>query len=112
MSTATATKSTAPVKAPHYEMPTVEVGDIVYWFPHGSYSEPTAAIVSRLGHDNICVNLVSPNMHNFALRDGVRHVSDPNNSVAANEGGRWDYTPKAKWYAELEERFTTADGAK
>lgn len=89
-----------------YRMPSVELGDMVYWYPAGNTNDPTSAVVTRLGHDNLNMNLFTPASYSMPIRDGVRHVSDPNNSVEANIEGRWDFTPKHKRLEQLEARVT------
>lgn len=99
MSTATAPqKQSAPKR---YEMPPVELGDIVVWYPDSGSRDCEAAIVSAVGFENICVNVIASNNATFRLRDGVRHVSDPKEGKEANEGGRWDYTPREKRLMEV-----------
>lgn len=85
-----------------YEMPPVELGEVVFWYPSrpsrqkngGTNPEPHVAIVTRLGNDNLCLNITSPTNYNFFLRDGVRHVSDPRaKAEEIHDGGLWDYRP-------------------
>ncbi len=73
-----------------YKMPKVILGDSVYWFAGGNPTvEPAAAVVTRIGRDNICVNILSPTSYNFLIRDGVRHVDDPRAPVDQKEEGGW-----------------------
>jgi hypothetical protein len=75
-----------------YEMPKVQLGDIVFWFPGGNpTSEPSPAIVTRAGRDNLCLNIISPTSFNFLIRDGVRHCKDPRAPVDQKEEGGWMY---------------------
>lgn len=93
-----------------YTGPDVEVGEIVNWYPGGNPNvEPIPAIVTRLGCDNICVNIVDPSLHNFILRDGVYHID---NELARRpetvEAGGWDRTPLTKKLVDLAEQFQPA----
>ena len=89
-----------------FKMPPVEVGQIILWFPHGEASaEPWPAIVTRVGHANLCCGIFSPTSYNLMIRDGVRHVSDPQAKKAELlEQGGWDYTPRDKRGMDLEQQ--------
>src|SRR4051812_32307140 len=85
-----------------YRMPDIRLGDTVYWFPSGNLaSEPQAAFVTRIGHDTVCLNVLSPNSYTFVIKDGVRHVSDPKNRTVRftdirDYPGAWDHSSRAK----------------
>lgn len=90
------TTETKPAeKANVYRMPFVEDGMMVHWYPDGdSRHQPHIAIVSAIGQDSVCVNIIMPNSYNFMIRDGARHVSDPRiKDAERRESGAWDYTP-------------------
>lgn len=85
-----------------FRMPLVKVGTIVLWYPSGSASTdpqagPLAAIVVRVNSRSVALNIVSAENHNFLLREGARHVSDPElKRDAVREEGAWDYTDQDK----------------
>lgn len=86
-------------------LPSVQVGDHVYWYPGGQTSEePYAAVVTAvgLGGQTLNLNLFDPLSYNLRIRDGVRHVSDPRcREVEFREQGCWDLTPREKEYRAL-----------
>jgi hypothetical protein len=89
---------------PASETPDLFVGDTVYWYPDGDKNqEPQPAIVSKIGFDSICVNIVDPATYNFRIRDGVRYIKDPRaRSPETREAGAWDLHPRLKLLLDLE----------
>lgn len=83
-----------------YEMPAVELGMPVYWFPDGDQSQqPFAGFVTKVGHDNVCVNILMPDSYNMRIKDGVRHMSDPLvRRKETQDAGGWDYQ---EWYKRI-----------
>jgi hypothetical protein len=79
-------------------MPEVGLGEIVLWYPGGDKNAgPHPGIVTRIAFRTICLNLISPAFMNFAIKDGVRHMDDPEIKEAErHEMGGWDFTPLAK----------------
>lgn len=75
------------------------------WFPHGVRANaPHIGFVTKLGHDSVCLSILHPNNHNFMIRDGVRHVSDPRTrQVELAEQGAWEHTPATLRLQKLEE---------
>jgi hypothetical protein len=97
----------APVlpKGDPYRMPEVEVGQIVHYYPGGITTRPCAAMVTQADGNSVVVNIFMPNSYNAAIRDGVRHVSDPRTKDSERiENGLWDFTP-----SELRLRQTIAN---
>ncbi len=73
-----------------YDMPKVDQGDTIFWFPGGNCAvEPHVAIVTKVARDNICCHIVDPNSYNFLIRDGVRHCDDPRSRIDLAEAGGW-----------------------
>ncbi len=73
-----------------YEMPKVDLGDTIYWFPGGNDTiDPHVAFVTRIARDNINVNILAPNSYNFMIRDGVRHCDDKRSPTDLAESGGW-----------------------
>lgn len=87
---------------PLYTMPEPTLGQTVFWYPSGNILEdPQAGFVSRVGHDTICINLLSPSLKDFVIKDGVRHVTDPKNRTVRftdlrDFPGCWDLPRKRK----------------
>lgn len=92
--------------AEEFKMPPVEAGMAVLWYPGGTRNEkPFAALVSAVGDRSIAVNLIQSNTYNFVLRDGVRHVADPDiRPTERHESGAWDYTQTHKDYLVLKHK--------
>lgn len=82
--------------------PYVEVGMSVLWYPDGTPRNGQPAIVSDLGMDSVCLNIITPSNYNFIIRDGVRHVDDPQaRSQDMMDTGAWDHTPFTKKLIDL-----------
>ena len=88
--------------ATSYEMPAVEVGQVVTWFPTGAKSnEGLPAIITKVHPRTVALSVFSLNTYNLLLRDGVRHVADPTaRQTELMESGAWDHT--AAHYRMLE----------
>lgn len=74
-------------------MPTVEVGDVVWWYDKGNtVGGPTAAIVTAVGTEVIGLFILVPGYHNGMVMDGVRHTSDPMRKTPQGiESGLWQH---------------------
>jgi hypothetical protein len=76
-----------------------EIGDIVLWFDHADKSSsPHPAIVTAIGMQNcVCLNIFDPTRFNTVIRDGVRHIDDPDaQREELKSAGGWDFRPKEK----------------
>lgn len=76
-----------------------ELGDIVLWYDHADkYGEPHPAIVTAIGLNNcICVNIFDPTRFNTVIKDGVRHIDDPDaQREEMKSSGGWDFRPRDK----------------
>ena len=109
---ATATPPQPQPQAPPpkgYQMPPAEVGLPVYWYPSGSKADkPHAAFVSGAANRSLSLNILSPTTYNYLLRDGVRHVSDPDaKRVEFQESGAWDYVPWYKAFLDMQKVIET-----
>lgn len=84
----------------------VEVGQIVWWYPDSNRNQrPSAAIVTAVGSDSVCLAIFSPVSYNLWLRDGVRHIDDPETRAPELlELGCWDYTNAWKDYQDLKKK--------
>lgn len=101
-----------------FVMPEARIGDLVHWFPGGDQGQtPHPAFVAESYRDNLTLLVMNGDLHNFLIRDSVRHVSDPKvREDWAFEFGAWDYSPQhlerlalvAK-VAELEARLGTQE---
>lgn len=91
-------------KVEGFKMPAIELGDVVFWFPGGSESaDPHVAMVTKVGAETIHLNVFATNTYNLLLRDGVRHLTDPNaKRFETSENGAWDYTPRHKRLLKME----------
>lgn len=105
-----------------WDMPDVELGQIVLWYEGASRGvKPRAAIVSqvngqrrdgRLEARSVALNLIEPNLHNMPLREGVRHVEDPDIGESdRTEAGAWAYTPQTMRLMELERKLAELENA-
>jgi hypothetical protein len=83
-----------------YRMPAISIGAIVLWYPNGARSvPPLPAIVTRINPRSLGLSIFAPDTHNLMLRDGVRHLDDPEfrkDPVRMGEEGGWDYTEESK----------------
>ena len=94
-----------PEPIPPFRPPAIEIGDMVFWYPHGQHSEtPWIGIVVHIGMDNIDVNLMSRGRDNFLRKVGCRHINDPEVELrpALKDFGCWDATPRLKRAIALE----------
>jgi hypothetical protein len=84
------TEASARVERGPWYMPSIEVGEVVVW-SHNAQTEPNAAIVTRVGQKAISVVFFSADSRRPEVRDGVRHVSDPELAKIMNreESGVW-----------------------
>ena len=61
-----------------FKFPRVRLGDTVFFYPVAArHLTPAVAIVTAVGSDVLGLNVLDPNMHDFRLVDGVRHLDDP-----------------------------------
>lgn len=56
--------------------PHVNVGDTVL-FATGPDTEPAASLVTKVGHNHICIAHFDPLYRGVQVKDGVRHRDDP-----------------------------------
>ncbi len=80
------------------------LGQIVFWYPHGVRTgAPHVAIVTGVAVKSLNLNILSPMSYNFLIRDGVRHMSDPDaKKPELLECGAWEHTPDTLRAVELE----------
>lgn len=90
-----------------YEMPAVEVGQLVIWFPTGAKSnDGLPAIVTNVHARTVALSVFSLNTYNLLLRDGVRHVGDPTSrQTELMESGAWDHTAAHRRLLDLDQRL-------
>ena len=102
MSTATLDK---PVQV--WKMPEVGIGAIVWWHGTGKRSRehgPIAAMVTKVNHRSVALSIVDSSNAMFKIRDGVRHVDDPDtNDSERYEDGCWDFTDEHRRLGKLEQ---------
>jgi hypothetical protein len=82
----------AQAKDAPYKMPAPYC--MVRWYSQLG-APPAPAIVTGVGNRSIQVAIFWPDNRYHELRDGVRHVSDPEIGtflIADEQGGFWDYT--------------------
>jgi hypothetical protein len=86
------------------EKPQVELGEVVWWYEDGSPDQaPQPAVVTGIGQQALNLNIISPDLHNMRLRDGVLWLGDPRCGTAhMREGGGWDLTPSGRRLREME----------
>jgi hypothetical protein len=87
-------KKESKIEAPKYQMPHVEMGDIVLW--HAAPDEPAvcAAVVTEVCNEGICISLLHRNMYNMEPKDGVRHKDHPDRAlIFSTEAGCWSEKP-------------------
>jgi hypothetical protein len=95
-------------QAQKYAMPRVEPGMPVVWWEdlgdHEAGQPPTApAFVSAVANDTVSLAVLAERAHNFLLKEGVRHASDPNkNMIRAVGEGVWDFPD---WLLALQRRL-------
>jgi hypothetical protein len=75
-----------------YEMPKPCLGQTVLW-SYNPGSAPSPAVVTKVGHDSIAVNIHVDSLKDHLLKNGVRHTTDPwLAKFPAHDGGCWDFT--------------------
>lgn len=77
-----------------WQMPAVEVGSVVLWYPDGDVGlAPCAAIVTARYPRTVALSICAPNNYNFLLRDSVRHRDDPEKvDEEMTREGVWEHT--------------------
>lgn len=88
-----------------YQMPKVEVGDVVLFYLSGSASEPPMpAIVCHVGERTLSLGVIGRDSYALYPADGVRHLDDPllRNNVDLQIHGAWEKTPQAKRLEAME----------
>lgn len=83
-----------------YKMPSIFPGEIVLW-SHTPDAEAYAAVVTRVGYNAVSLFMMPPDSRRGEIRDGVRHVSDPELPRLINEGGCWRDTRSMALLREL-----------
>ncbi len=78
--------------------PQPEVGTMVFWYPGGErHQEPLPAVVTAVADHTVCLHVMSKEIKNFIIQDGVRHLNDEMaKKHELQEMGAWDYTPSHK----------------
>lgn len=85
-----------------YQMPAVEVGQVVWWYPDANQqTRPAAAVVTQVSGRNIDLNVLNRDRVGCDCRDGVMHLADPRAREYHAGSGAWDYTARDKELAEL-----------
>lgn len=98
-----------------YQMPPLEKGDTVVWYPDADPNQVNAepAVCVQVEGDTAILNIMRAGCRNFVPRDCVRHISDPwleSHPNHKSEHGAWDYSPLMKRVMELEVAFTKPKG--
>lgn len=86
----------APAAPKPWEMPAVDIGDLVWWYADGKRGDrPSVAIVTAIGMQSLNLNVISPMHYQFSIRDGVRHLDDPRSKqIERVECGAWEHRPQ------------------
>lgn len=93
-----------------YQMPCVEQGTRVLWYPGGDWTAtPYLGVVVAVNGTpenpvSVAINTFANNNKGFYNREGVRHMSDPyvqNKMADVAEQGSWDYAPPEVAHQEL-----------
>lgn len=80
-----------------YEMPSVDIGQTVYWYRNGIRDEnPIAAIVTHVTSRNVALAAFPKDYINHEAHDGVMHVDNPRARQYHAGSGAWDYTERDK----------------
>jgi hypothetical protein len=90
-----------------FVMPEIRVGTVVLFYVGADRNQvPQAAMVTGVGHRNLVLSVFAPNTYNLLIRDGVRHMHDPDllHNVDTREMGGWDYTHEHRMLIELQEK--------
>ena len=83
-------------KSQDFSMPKPTVGELVWWCEDADVSRPCAGIITFVGDRAVTVNVPTPDLRDFLVKDGVRHVSDPDlreKAFLRAERGGWDFHP-------------------
>jgi hypothetical protein len=93
----------------HFKMPEIKIGTLVLFYVGADRTQvPAAAMVTGIGQRNVILSVFQPNTYNLLIRDGVRHMNDPdlNHNADIREMGGWDYTDDYKLLLELKEKVS------
>jgi len=91
--------------ATQYKMPTARLGECL-WF-HTPGEEAMPATITQVGGRSVMVSIHAPDNRGHLVRDGVRHVNDPElASMPAHDSGCWDYTAYQRDVLALKDRFS------
>ncbi len=90
-----------------------EVGTVVFWYPGGErHQEPLPAIVTSVADHTLCLHVMSRELKNFMIKDGVRHLEDESaKKPELQEMGAWDHTNTTKWLLRMAAEWDRANGA-
>lgn len=91
-----------------------EVGMQVDWYPGGERTQqPLPALVTAVGPRTLTLHVLSRELRNFIIMDGVRHIDDQGaKKPELAELGAWDYAPWLKRLLLLEHELRGADAKK
>jgi hypothetical protein len=85
-----------------FRMPSIYLGEIVLW-SHAKGGDTYAGIVTRVGDKAISLFMMPPDSRRGEIRDGVRHVDDPELPKIISESGCWRDTRSMMLLRELGE---------
>lgn len=88
-------------------MPKASLGPCV-WYPQPGH-EPSAGMIVQVGDRSVSVIVLSPYNRAGVIKDGVRHISDPDLSSkpTAVSAGCWDFTDDQKALRALQAELGT-----
>ncbi len=87
--------STKPAPPKEWQMPTVEVGQLVLWTWNRSAERPSVGIVTAVGRETVNLSLHTENTKDHVFKTGVRNENDPFlQRSPEHDGGVWKLTPR------------------
>ena len=95
-----------------FVVPTVELGEIVWWYPGGDENQPPCpAVVTQINHRSLNLSVLAPNMVGIRVEDGVRHCDDGNTKPQEYiDNGGWTISATRRSIDEIEKRLAKLEG--
>jgi hypothetical protein len=77
---------------------TAQIGDVVWWYPDLNPDQmPFSAVVTGVGISGLCLHIISQELRNFRLKDGVRHIADSSaKAPEIQDQGCWRHTDRTR----------------
>ncbi len=93
-----------------FKQPAAEVGMPVLWFPYGDNANGVfPATVVKVNNQTLTLAVMTPDSLNLLVKEGVRHMSDPQARQAElRDQGGWAFP---EWFMQLQRLLPPASKA-